>query len=316
MDRCGSSAIQDIPLHVSTNCLMYADDVKLFHRVRDPGDAGRLQADLDALSRWSKTWRLHLNPAKCFTLTLTLKRQPVITDYLLDGVSLKRCSEARDLGLILDQKLTFAQHVDKTVSQGNRLLGLLIRSMHASRCIERGARVCFNPRPIICAFNAHIRSVLEYGSVIWGGAARSHFIRVERIQHKFLMWLATVSRVAPSSLGYEGLLRAFNMTSILSRFTQHDIMFLFNVYRSRVNCMDLVASFSLSAPVRMNRHLKLWHEPYARVETVKNGLFTRLPKLCNKFLESSRETDMFNMTYSDFIRAVKSYSSSVPYRVS
>ena len=172
-----------------------------------------------------------------------------------------------------------------------------------------------NPRPIICAYNANIRSVLEYGSVIWGGAAKSHFKRVERIQHKFLIWLASVSRIAPSSLSYGDLLRTFYMTSVTSRFTQHDIMFLFNVCRARVKCMELVSSFSLSASVRLNRRLKLWYEPFARVETVRNGLFVRIPKLCNRFLESDRRTDMFDTTFSNFIRTVKSYSGSVPHHL-
>ena len=76
--------------------------------------------------------RVKLNASKCFVLTLTLKRQPVVAEYKLDGAVLSRCTEARDLGVILDQKLTFAAHVDRTVSQGNRMLGLLIRSTQAS----------------------------------------------------------------------------------------------------------------------------------------------------------------------------------------
>ena len=56
-------------------------------------------------------------------LTLTLKRQLVATECLqTDGAVLSRCTEARDLGVTLDQKLTFAAHVDRTVSQGNWML--------------------------------------------------------------------------------------------------------------------------------------------------------------------------------------------------
>ena len=46
--------INDIPMAVkSSHCVMFADDVKLFHRVRATSDCGELQSDLDSLSRWS-----------------------------------------------------------------------------------------------------------------------------------------------------------------------------------------------------------------------------------------------------------------------
>ena len=300
----------DIPLQVSTECLMYADDVKLFHRIRKPGDAQRLQADLDELSRWSKTWRLKLNASKCFVLTLTLKRQPVTTEYKLDGIVLSRCTEVRDLGVILDQKLTFASHVDRTVSQGNRMLGLLIRSTQASGYSNCGARARFKHKPLICAYNAHVRSVLEYGSVIWGGVSKTHFVRVERVQHKFLMWLSSVSPVASPSLSYSDLLRIFNMSSVGSRFMNDDISFLLNVVRARVNCMELLSSFSLSAPARLNRGLNLWHVPYARVTTVQNALFTRIPKTCNQFLAANRSSDMFVTPRGELTTAVRPYTAS------
>ena len=43
--------------------------------------------------------------------------------------------------------------------------------------------------------------MLEYGSVIWAGAAESHTARIDRVQHKFLMWLLSYTiRIRPFSL--------------------------------------------------------------------------------------------------------------------
>ena len=61
----------------SSHCVLFADDVKLFHRVRATSDCGELQSDLDNLSRWSADWKLSLSPAKCLAFTLTLKTSPV-----------------------------------------------------------------------------------------------------------------------------------------------------------------------------------------------------------------------------------------------
>ena len=37
----------------------------------------------------------------------------------------------------------------------------------------------------------HPYSIREYGCAIWGGAAKSYVERLERVQHKFIMWMAT-----------------------------------------------------------------------------------------------------------------------------
>ncbi|MCV6612461.1 MAG: reverse transcriptase family protein, partial [Amphritea sp.] len=45
--------VADIPHHIKTNCIAYADDLKLYHRISNRGDVLELQADLDRLYRWS-----------------------------------------------------------------------------------------------------------------------------------------------------------------------------------------------------------------------------------------------------------------------
>ena len=226
----------DVTSIFRTNCIMYADDIKLYHRVQCTADADVLQADLARLAEWSSTWRLKLNPTKCNVISFTLRTSPVMYHYALYGATLERRFETRDLGIILDAKLTFAPHVDSVVSKANRMLGLLIRSVQRSR-VQRNTRI--HHRALICAFNAHVRSLLEYGSVVWAGAADSHLARLERVQHKFLLWLAFVSDRSCASMGYDALLAHFNMYSLRSRFLQHDIMFLHNVLHGRIDSMHL-----------------------------------------------------------------------------
>ena len=109
--------------------------------------------------------------------------------------------------------LTFAQHVDHVVKRANRALGLLMRSF------QTGVRPgMFRTSAILTAYFANVRSLLEYGSVIWTGAAETHTARIGRVQHKFLMWLLkyTSSGYAPS-LSYENLLHHFRLPSNAAR---------------------------------------------------------------------------------------------------
>jgi hypothetical protein len=51
----------------------------------------------------------------------------VISDYSLNGQNLERKSVIRDLGVLMESKLTFSEHVDVTVSKARQLLGFIMR---------------------------------------------------------------------------------------------------------------------------------------------------------------------------------------------
>ena len=116
--------INDLPTTITSGCLMYADDVKIFRQISSPSDSLELQRDLDRLAAWSTSWGLTLNPSKCKSFTVTLRRAPVQITYNIGGIDLEHVEEIRDLGVIIDRRLTFAPHVDCIVRRGNRALGL------------------------------------------------------------------------------------------------------------------------------------------------------------------------------------------------
>ena len=150
---------------------------------------------------------------------------------------------------------------------------------------------------MLCAYKAHVRSVIEYASVIWSGAAKSHLVRFERLQHRFLMWLGVRTRSQCPPLDYDSLLSHFQLQSIRSRFTQTDITFMRSVFSGRLDCAELVSMFPLSAPSRRSRHTGLFHVPRVhctgRVETAKHGFLGRLPRTVNQFLSDVPEADFF-----------------------
>ena len=174
--------INDLPREVNRGCLLYADDVKIFRKIVSPSDGLLLQRDLDRLTAWSVRWGLTQNPRKCKSFTITLRRATVQTEYYIDATKLEHVGEIRDLGNMLDTKLTFASHVDNVVSRANRSLGLLFRSFQTG---TSGSK--FNRNALMCAYVSNVRSILEYGSVMWAGAAETHTVRIDRVQHKFLI---------------------------------------------------------------------------------------------------------------------------------
>ena len=297
--------VNDLPEALEVETLLFADDVKMYRRVDSANDVSYVQAQLDKLCSWSEKWGLKLNPAKCKVLTLTLRRTPVMGTYMISGVALERVVVMRDLGVMLDQKLTFGDHVDFTVRKANRALGLLMRTLQTGK--NGRPFKSANQRALLSTYFANVRSVLEYCSVVWAGAAQSHIQRLERIQEKFLLWLSARCRVTGVSLSYRDLAAHFKVSTLGSRFDQHDILFIRNVHCHKIRSSFLLDKFPLAVPARRLRHNCLFATSFARVNTVKSCVFNRAPSACNVFLDVNRDVDVWQTSAQDFKKRVALY---------
>ena len=305
----------DLPDKIKTNCLMFADDLKLFHQIRSVEDAETLQADLDYLARWSHDWKLELNPSKCKSFTMTLKTKPIVATYKIQNIPLEKVSCIRDLGVWLDAKLTFAEHVEKIARKANGRLGLMMRSLQLGHPVGEVRRRSLRPEPILAAYFGNVRSILEFGCVIWGGAAKTHMDKLERIQHKFLMWLSFKSSPEFRSLDYADLLEKFKVTSLQNRRKQYDILFLHKILTSRTDSAPLLECISIHVPVRRSRASPgtLLHVPFGSRDSVRWGIFCRGPSTFNAMLVAQPDLDPFCNTHHQFTSRVKNYAKRLPY---
>lgn len=103
--------LNDVNLRLKCFKLSFADDFKLYSTVKRAADAAFLQDQLNEFSDWCDINRMILNPEKCCVITFTRKRQPILHDYSLKRIVLKRESVVKDLGILLDSKMTFKDHI-------------------------------------------------------------------------------------------------------------------------------------------------------------------------------------------------------------
>ena len=160
--------INDLPLSVKSQIKMFADDTKLYARVDKMEENGTnqgsadLQDDLDALMKWSDTWQLKFHPEKCCVLKLGQDRG---TAYYMDTkdkegnktrIRLKETQEEKDLGVIVDQALSFKQHVAEATLKANRVVGNIRRSFDY-----------LSLETFTLLFKSMVRPILEYGHCVW-----------------------------------------------------------------------------------------------------------------------------------------------------
>ena len=96
--------VADVPANVHPEFLAFADDIKIFRRVKTPSDVTVLQVEIDDLVEWSKVRRLTLNPAKCRVVTFTLRTSSVAACFRGAYLSppsrilpLARCSQTKHI---------------------------------------------------------------------------------------------------------------------------------------------------------------------------------------------------------------------------
>jgi hypothetical protein len=105
---------------VNVHC--YADDVQLYiHCTVDeaPAAVHRLLSCIEAVSRWLSSNRLKLNPDKTQLIWLGTKqrlaRLNITSVRLHNGTVIELSTSVRNLGVIFDSEMSFAEHVNSTV---------------------------------------------------------------------------------------------------------------------------------------------------------------------------------------------------------
>ena len=68
---------------VSSMLYMFADDTKLYHRIRTPQDYILLQQDLERLVDWCDRWQMSLNMDKCHVMFIGNFPLLIISDYTM-----------------------------------------------------------------------------------------------------------------------------------------------------------------------------------------------------------------------------------------
>ena len=99
--------INDLEEGVTVKILKFADDTKLFRKVKENGDTQNLQEDIDKLVKWSEKWQMLFNFGKC----KCLHRGQGNTDmnYEMGGTILSKTVKEKDLGVTMNANMKVSE---------------------------------------------------------------------------------------------------------------------------------------------------------------------------------------------------------------
>jgi hypothetical protein len=162
--------INDLPAATKSQVRLFADDCLLYREIRDFRDHVALQDDLRQLERWALDWGMHFNAKKCYVLRM---KQRTTFTYSLDNKLLKVVNNNPYLGVILSDDLKWHDHISHVTKKANVTLGFLRRNLR--HCPKHCRRT---------AYIALVRSVMDYGAVVWDPNHQGDINKLERIQNR------------------------------------------------------------------------------------------------------------------------------------
>ena len=155
--------INDLPLSVNNlKSILFADDTTLYYSHNNINTLRNvLNTDLMHVKNWLHANQLTLNADKTYFIIFSLKKIPRDLRILIGSNVIKQESSGKFLGVVLDERLTFNNHVALTTKKVSKLIGMFHRLKH------------FFPSHILKQlYFSLIQPYLSYCITAWGKASR------------------------------------------------------------------------------------------------------------------------------------------------
>ena len=127
------NTVSSLPFFASTRIVLYADDILLFKPISFQDDYRDLQQDINLLADYVHHCHLAFSPTKCKVLLATKRKSHLLpaTPLTLNHVILEVVETYCYLGVIINSKLTWADHIRSVVAKSRRLVGQTYREFYA-----------------------------------------------------------------------------------------------------------------------------------------------------------------------------------------
>ena len=195
---------------------LFADDLKLYScHNNDLSDD--LQTALNRLTTWCKDWQLNLATEKCFLMRISYNRNIAnLSDspkYILDNKVLNVCKNAKDVGVIIDNKLNFDEHISLIVRKATTRARLILKSFKSR-----------DQNNLIKAYLTYVRPLLEYCSPVWSPYKKYQINKLESVQRFFTKRIPHMYNIP-----YEERLNLLGLNSLQIRRTMYDLSFCYKL---------------------------------------------------------------------------------------
>jgi hypothetical protein len=213
--------INDLPT-ISQNLKMYmfADDTNVFLKGSNIRELERIMNhELSLLSEWLKSNKLSLNVSKTHYMLFTSPRKKVNYKLSLniENDEISKVSHTKFLGVVLDSKLTWKDHVSYIKGKISKSIGIIHR-----------AKQNLNKECLISLYYAFVYPYLNYCVSVWGGANITTLTPIHTIHKRAIKCLASASKDASA----QPLFKDMKLLQFTEIYKLHILMFVYKFKKS------------------------------------------------------------------------------------
>lgn len=248
-----------------SSCSAFADDLKVYKSVSDEYDCLLLQDDIIKIVDWCRVNNMHLNVDKCAVMSTSYSPNKILFQYNIGNDVLKRVDKKKDLGVIIDDRLSFVEHVSDITRKSYRMLGFLFRC----------GRYFSSQLSMRLLFSSLVLSRLEYCSTVWNPLYANHSDQIERVQKKFTRLFYYKFQIAHPRPEYHVRLKHLKMHSLESRRLENDEIMLYKIVHNLVDT-PLCQKLSFHNPTRQTRRKSTFCLPMMTTNYQRNAPLNRI----------------------------------------
>ena len=259
--------VNDLSDWVKGSILMFADDTKIWAKIKDTGDSDLLQQDLNMLMEWSKQWLLAFNTEKCKVMHIGHELPTVYT--MSDGnitTQLETITVEKDLGVYITSNLKPTEQCIQAAKKAQSVLGMVHRQFKIIDKEDFGI-----------IYKTYIRPHLEYCIQAWSPNLQKDKMMLEKVQRR-----ATRMVKGLKKLPYETRLKKLGLYSLERRRLRGDLIETFKILtgKERVNCSKFFELADVTSGLR-GHSLKLF-KPRCHTTIRQNFFSSRIVNEWNK----------------------------------
>jgi hypothetical protein len=288
--------INDLPDVIKNSKIaLFADDVKMYSEVININDCHNLQDDINSLCAWSVTWGMRLNVSKCKVLSVSRKKNTVIFNYAINSEQLERLDVMRDLGVIIDNKLSWNDHVTTILAKAKRVMGLIKRSI--------GYKAPVSVKRTLYLTLA--RSIVDSGTQVWGGLSKTNSIKIEKLQRSATRYILDFP-----SINYKERLLKLNLLPLTYRRDLSDVCLFFKSLNSQC-ALNVNNYVQFTSDLKRNTRSSVIPTnicvPGCKTDAHKKMFFNRISKLWNSISPQIRVLRDFSVFKSNVFASFKKH---------
>jgi hypothetical protein len=171
--------INDLPSNCSVNSdlFLFADDAKMFKHIYCVDDFNSLMRNCQHLFDWSEQWLMKLNISKCKILSIGRKVDSAykygfnVPDF--GFVQIDRVDAMQDLGVLIEENLSFQKHIHDKINKAFQMLGIINRNFKQ-----------LDKTSFMLLYKCLVRSHLEYANTVWNPHKSSLIEDIEKVQKR------------------------------------------------------------------------------------------------------------------------------------